>query len=129
MPELKINEISIKSKVNAIKNAGNEIDTNVSSIPNVSQCSGIMISEYRNRIDRISKLLDSYKALLIRDTDDILTVKDKLKDMDAMISKNLIQAGASAAAAGGGSGGGGGSSWTSEKGGYGGAGSGGGGFR
>lgn len=90
MREIKIDINSVNLSVNGIKTANNAIDTKTSSLPSITKCSGIMISEYKNRMDKIGKLLKKYKSLVERDAVDILAAKDKLKEMDSSIEDAVM---------------------------------------
>ena len=86
MQEFKVNSLDIDYLWKAIKASGESMDTSVKDIDNPSQCSGIMITEYVDRIKKISNLLKSYKKLLRKDALDILASKDKIVEMDRKIT-------------------------------------------
>lgn len=90
MRELKIDINSVNLSVNGIKMANNAIDTKTSSLPSITKCNGIMISEYKNRMEKIGQLLAKYKTLVDCDAVDILTAKDKLKEMDSSIEDKVM---------------------------------------
>lgn len=54
-----------------MQTASKNIKTSVSDVSSVKECSGIMLSEYRNRLDKIAHLLFLYKLLLKKDMSDI----------------------------------------------------------
>ena len=85
MAELKINAENIDLLVTAISYSKNNINTSTKNISNPSNCRGIMITSYVDRIKKIGKLLDSYKQLLERDAVDIVASKDKIIEMDQKI--------------------------------------------
>lgn len=86
MQEFKVNSLDIDYLWKEIKASGESMDTSVKDIDNPSQCSGIMITEYVDRIKKISNLLKSYKKLLRKDALDILASKDKIVEMDRKIT-------------------------------------------
>lgn len=54
-----------------VQTASKNIKTSVSDVSSVTECRGIMLSEYRNRLDKIAHLLFLYKLLLKKDMSDI----------------------------------------------------------
>lgn len=86
MQEFKVNSLDIDYLWKEIKASGESMDTSVKDIDNPSQCSGIMITEYVDRIKKIANLLKSYKKLLRKDALDILASKDKIVEMDRKIT-------------------------------------------
>lgn len=87
MAELKIDANNIDTIVTSIKNANKNINASTSSVHNPSKSSGIMISAYVDRIQKIGQLLDLYKQLLEKDAVDIVASKNKIVEMDQKIKQ------------------------------------------
>lgn len=85
MAELKINADNLGVLVLAIKNSTKGINTSTKSINDPSNCKGIMITAYVDRIRKIGKLLESYKQLLEKDAVDVVASKNKIIEMDQNI--------------------------------------------
>lgn len=114
MGEFQIDNSKIESLIVAVLMAKTTINT-VNPVKSPSQCQGIMLSSYYDRMDRICKLIAKYKQLLEKDAGDIVNAKNKVASMDQQIAKNFIKNvggrfGGGGFRGGGGSSGGGGAS-------------------
>lgn len=90
MSDIKLNISAVEALSQNINNAKNSIDTSVSSIPVITQCSGIKITDYVDRIKTISSLLDLYKQLLEKDISDIQDAKSSIEVADSNATKVIL---------------------------------------
>ncbi len=74
----------IFSVTGRLRLAGDCINSSTASIPDPSKCSGIMISEYVDRIVMIANLMEKYKKLIEKDLEDMENVAKAVKNMDLM---------------------------------------------
>lgn len=87
MSEVKAKIKDIDDLINAIKSSNEKMDTSVSSIKHPSKSEGVMAFTYVDKIQEISKLVESYKQLLDKDAEDILHAKEKIEEMDKEMGK------------------------------------------
>ncbi len=89
MAQIKLNASTLNEELSGMLRAVLTMNVSTSSVPSVEKCAGIMISEYVDRIKKISKLLNQYSKLLEKDIEDIYKARDKIAEADQK-SKKLI---------------------------------------
>lgn len=82
MSELKANLDEIELLIGSMKTCKSAIETSVSTINDPSKSEGIMLTEYIDRIRKISNLLSDYKKMLDKDISDISISTGKIQEMD-----------------------------------------------
>lgn len=88
---ISINEIMTITLLNNIDNAKKQLKTSTKSIPSVSTCKGIILTEYEKRAREISALLDLYKQLLDKDLNETRRATGNLIKVDTEIAQQIFK--------------------------------------
>lgn len=89
MSEFKINFGELDGIISNMNLAIKNIDPAAPGMHTPTQCQGTVLSDYVNRMDKISKLLTKYRELLEKDVEDIKKSRRTLAEMDTKITVNF----------------------------------------
>lgn len=82
-----INFTELDMELVNLRNKVDDLDTSIQSVPETEKCDGIMISEYIDRIEKISQLLENYKDLVFKDISEIKKTESIARIMDERVKQ------------------------------------------